>query len=82
VFAKLLLYKHMHISCHKTINKHLNSFVYTHSCSLSLSLSLSLSNEKTFCFQDGTIIRGQNEISHPSNGRREIVNKVLERVLC
>eukprot|EP00267_Zea_mays_P036141 XP_008672665.1 uncharacterized LOC100278657 isoform X4 [Zea mays] len=24
---------------------------------------------------DGTIIRGQNEISHPSNGRREIVNK-------
>ncbi|PWZ31731.1 Uncharacterized protein YNL011C [Zea mays] len=27
---------------------------------------------------DGTIIRGQNEISHPSNGRREIVNKVLE----
>nr|CAB3473576.1 unnamed protein product [Digitaria exilis] len=24
---------------------------------------------------DGTIIRGQNEISHPSNGRREVVNK-------
>ncbi|VAH77518.1 unnamed protein product [Triticum turgidum subsp. durum] len=26
---------------------------------------------------DGTIIRGQNEISHPSNGRREVVDKVL-----
>uniref|UniRef100_A0A0D9V2V9 Gluconeogenesis factor n=1 Tax=Leersia perrieri TaxID=77586 RepID=A0A0D9V2V9_9ORYZ len=24
---------------------------------------------------DGTIIRGQNEISHPSNGRKEVVNK-------
>ncbi|VAH61687.1 unnamed protein product [Triticum turgidum subsp. durum] len=24
---------------------------------------------------DGTIIRGQNEISHPSNGRREVVDK-------
>lgn len=24
---------------------------------------------------DGTIIRGQNEISHPSNGHREVVNK-------
>jgi hypothetical protein len=24
---------------------------------------------------DGTIIRGQNEISHPSNGRREVVTK-------
>lgn len=63
---------------HKTINKHLNSFVYTHS----RSLSLSHMHEKNFCFQDGNIIRGQNEISHPSNGRREIVNKVLERVLC
>ncbi|KAM0845069.1 hypothetical protein ACQ4PT_056628 [Festuca glaucescens] len=27
---------------------------------------------------DGTIIRGQNEISHPSNGRREVVNKDCE----
>uniref|UniRef100_A0A8R7PPU4 Uncharacterized protein n=1 Tax=Triticum urartu TaxID=4572 RepID=A0A8R7PPU4_TRIUA len=25
--------------------------------------------------KDGTIIRGQNEISHPSNGRREVVDK-------
>ncbi|XP_037405883.1 gluconeogenesis factor-like isoform X3 [Triticum dicoccoides] len=25
--------------------------------------------------EDGTIIRGQNEISHPSNGRREVVDK-------
>ncbi|GJN18388.1 hypothetical protein PR202_gb05547 [Eleusine coracana subsp. coracana] len=29
---------------------------------------------------DGTIIRGQNEISHPSNGRPEVVNKVFPEV--
>lgn len=35
---------------------------------------------KTFYFfnllQDGTIIRGQNEISHPTNGPSELINKV------
>lgn len=29
-----------------------------------------------FNSQDGTIIRGQNEISHPTNGCMEPINKV------
>lgn len=29
-------------------------------------------------YQDGTIIRGQNEISHPTNGLLEPINKVLK----
>ena len=44
------------------------------------SLYFSRTNFFACCFssevQDGTIIRGQNEISHPTNGSLQLIDKV------